>query len=92
MLMRLMSKGEYLIIPKGTKFKGSGKLGLTGFSGSVILRYQPLMFPIPIVLDLTGWTKINFVWGGECLKISQIFFAGDIRHISKVCEKKKKTI
>ena len=26
--MRLMSKGEYLIIPKGTKFTGSGKLGL----------------------------------------------------------------
>ena len=29
MLVRLMSKGEYLIIPKGTKFTGSGKLGLT---------------------------------------------------------------
>ena len=28
MLMRLMSKGEYLIFPKGTKFTGSGKLGL----------------------------------------------------------------
>ena len=28
MLMRLMSKGEYLIVPKGMKFKGSGKLGL----------------------------------------------------------------
>ena len=28
MLMRLMSKGEYLIVPKGTKFTGSGKLGL----------------------------------------------------------------
>ena len=28
MLMRLMSKGEYLIVPKGTKFMGSGKLGL----------------------------------------------------------------
>ena len=26
--MRLMSNGEYLIVPKGTKFKGSGKLGL----------------------------------------------------------------
>ena len=26
--MRLMSKGEYLIIPKGMKFTGSGKLGL----------------------------------------------------------------
>ena len=28
MLMRLMSKGEYLIVPKGTKFTGVGKLGL----------------------------------------------------------------
>ena len=28
MLMRLMSKFEYLIVPKGTKFTGSGKLGL----------------------------------------------------------------
>ena len=28
MLMRLMSKIEYLIVPKGTKFMGSGKLGL----------------------------------------------------------------
>ena len=28
MLMILMSKGEYLIFPKGTKFMGSGKLGL----------------------------------------------------------------
>ena len=27
-LMRLMSKTEYLIVPKGTKFTGSGKLGL----------------------------------------------------------------
>ena len=26
--MRLMSKGEYLIVPKGTKFTGAGKLGL----------------------------------------------------------------
>ena len=24
-----MSKGVYLIVPKGTKFKGSGKLGLS---------------------------------------------------------------
>ena len=37
MLMRLMSKGEYLIVPKGTKFTGSGKLGLSiiGISTSV---------------------------------------------------------
>ena len=28
MLKRLMSKGEYVIVPKGTKFTGSGKLGL----------------------------------------------------------------
>ena len=32
MLIRLMSKTEYLIMPKGTKFKGSGKLGLKGES------------------------------------------------------------
>ena len=31
MLKRLMSKGEYLIVPKGTKFTGSGKLGLRAF-------------------------------------------------------------
>ena len=29
MLMRLMSKGEYVIVPKRTKFTGAGKLGLT---------------------------------------------------------------
>ena len=28
MLMRLMSKGEYVIVSKGTKFRGAGKLGL----------------------------------------------------------------
>ena len=28
MLMRLMSKSEFPIVPKGTKFVGSGKLGL----------------------------------------------------------------
>ena len=33
MLMRLMSKGEYLIVPKGTKFTGAGKLGLSSSVG-----------------------------------------------------------
>ena len=52
MLMRLMSKGEYHIVPKGTKIMGSGKLGLTlnvgatsvsNFSGInyLIKRVQP---------------------------------------------------
>ena len=41
MLMRLMSKGEYLIVPKGTKFKGSGKLGLKGQNpGAFISNYR----------------------------------------------------
>ena len=35
MLMRMMSKGEYLIVPKGTKFTGSDKLGLSGQGGSL---------------------------------------------------------
>ena len=34
MLMRLMTKGEYLIVPKGTKFTGAGKLGLIVFGVS----------------------------------------------------------
>ena len=38
MLMRLMSKGEYLIVPKGTKFTGSGKLGLTTKSQRLVNR------------------------------------------------------
>ena len=38
MLMRLMSKGEYLIVPKGTKFTGSGKLGLRGSYDQVWLK------------------------------------------------------
>ena len=40
MLMRLMSKGEYLIVPKGTKFTGSGKLGLMVSAGMVCLEPQ----------------------------------------------------
>ena len=50
MLMRLMSKGEYLIVPKGTKFTGSGKLGLTintelGYDFELIslIRYDILL-------------------------------------------------
>ena len=43
MLMRLMSKGEYLIVPKGTKFTGSGKLGLnSNLSNLVIFSIQKL--------------------------------------------------
>ena len=35
MLMRLMSKGEYVIVPKGTKFRGAGKLGLIASYSSI---------------------------------------------------------
>ena len=39
---------EYLIVPKGTKFMGSGKLGLTAFDsfnfcGSEFHRWGPLV-------------------------------------------------
>ena len=37
MLMRLMSKGEYVIIPKGTKFRGAGKLGLKGLNLRILV-------------------------------------------------------
>ena len=39
MLMRLMSKAEYLIIPKGTKFTGLGELGL---NKNVKIKYQKM--------------------------------------------------
>ena len=48
MLMRLMSKGAYLIVPKGTKFTGAGKLGLKmenghiSFSATVAVAEQDL--------------------------------------------------
>ena len=42
MLMRLMSKGEYLIVPKGTKLTGSGKLGLSPLTTD----WHPLPHPI----------------------------------------------
>ena len=42
--MRLMSKGEYVIVPKGTKFTGAGKLGwtklLARFSDENVQRYN----------------------------------------------------
>ena len=47
MLVRLMSKGEYLIVPKGTKFTGAGKLGLTVKRPSFIsITCAPVFFPI----------------------------------------------
>ena len=42
MLMRLMSKLEYLMMQKGTKFTGSGKLGLKAHAQ--INTYSPIAF------------------------------------------------
>ena len=41
MLVRLMSKGEYLIVPKETKFTGSGKLGLRKQLQLISSKQQP---------------------------------------------------
>ena len=46
MLVRLMSKGEYLIVPKGTKFTGSGKLGL--LSSQIILPVSKHSQGLPV--------------------------------------------
>ena len=40
MLMRLMSKGEYLIFPKGTSFTGASKLGLKVMSKMFKIRQK----------------------------------------------------
>ena len=46
MLVRLMSKGEYLIVPKGTKFTGAGKLELSPifFKKKKNQFFKPLFF------------------------------------------------
>ena len=51
MLMRLMSKGEYLIVPKGTKFMGSGKLWL---SATFSLKYGKLPLKLRVSLMFQG--------------------------------------
>ena len=45
--MKLMVKIEYLIIPKGTKFTGSGKLGLME---CVVMIMLYKIFFLPVVL------------------------------------------
>ena len=55
MLMRLMSKGEYLIVPKGTKFKGSGKLGLI-YEGSYVISINQV------------WFQLYFIYSNETMQ------------------------
>ena len=50
LMIRLMSKGGYLIIPKGTKFTGSGKLGLRQRKQSICAGGQS--FPALLLSDL----------------------------------------
>ena len=45
MLMRLMSKGEYVIIPKGTKSTGSSKLGLRYVKRTKFSNLTQVIFP-----------------------------------------------
>ena len=70
MLMRLMSKGEYLIVPKGTKFMGSGKLGLIAHQEKkksnfeFILRYNLIGVFIPGVLIVAYKPNPVHCWFG----------------------------
>ena len=50
--MRLMSKGEYLIVPKGTKFTGSGKLGLKPTPLLLPCHYQEISRTISPLIRL----------------------------------------
>ena len=65
MLMRLMSKGEYLIVPKGTKFKGLGKLGLISkCDESLYVDVGEICRNNACVLSVIMWelNKQNFAW------------------------------
>ena len=52
MLMRLMSKGEYLIVPKGTKFTGLGKLGLND------VKDIEIQVKIVLTLGVYNWSHL----------------------------------
>ena len=64
MLMRLMSKGEYLIVPKETKFTGSGKLGLS-------LKIWDFAFYLPVIRECMPqyWGTLIF----DFQKVSALF-------------------
>ena len=49
--MRLMSKSEYLIVPKGTKFMWAGKLGL----GYLLPCLKSLILPCTAVSSIDAW-------------------------------------
>ena len=57
MLMRLMSKGEYLIVPKGTKFTGAGKLGLKNPQNLKSVRLV-LLLSVQTKKDINNWRTI----------------------------------
>ena len=59
--MRLMSKSEYLIFTKGTKFTGSGKLGLKGKYSSIQFRVQNVILLVrnAVVCLKTGFENDN---------------------------------
>ena len=74
MLMRLMSKGEYLIVPKGTKFKGSGKLGLSTSRFQFLIKFhckKVLLLLIQGCIPFQVGNSHNFVPFGQS-QLSQI--------------------
>ena len=54
--MRLVSKSEFLIVPKGTKFAGPGKLGLSHVQfGKSGVTHQELSKPFPLLEFTDNW-------------------------------------
>ena len=56
MLMRLMSKGEYVIVPKGTKFMGAGKLGLKALHPSSNIVFG---VSVNLVMHQNIWKQVE---------------------------------
>ena len=66
--MRLMSKGKYVIVPKGMKFTGSGKLGLTcgklSLSDYQLIRTQSIKIwtcPCCLFYELPWYVEEEYV-------------------------------
>ena len=71
MLMRLISKSKYLIVPKGTKFTGSGKLGLKAPT-EMNLASLLLTIPTPTLVAHSSTQKYIACFTHICVNYSNI--------------------
>ena len=65
MFMRLMSKSEFLIIPKGTKFAGLGKLRLKYWERFLTYSVEMCLVNVTMLLETNLPTEQTFMFNNK---------------------------